>query len=54
VVLSGGVFHNQIILLQLIKRLQSNDFLVFQHQLVPPGDGGIALGQAIIASEVIS
>ncbi|MCX5780506.1 MAG: carbamoyltransferase HypF, partial [Firmicutes bacterium] len=54
VVLSGGVFHNQIILLQLVQRLKSNDFLVYQPQLVPPGDGGIALGQAIIASEVIS
>jgi hydrogenase maturation protein HypF len=54
VVLSGGVFHNQIILLQLVQRLEANDFSVYQHQLVPPGDGGIALGQAIIASEVIS
>ena len=54
VVLSGGVFHNQIILWQLINRLETHEFLVYQHQLVPPNDGGIALGQAIIASEVIS
>ncbi len=52
VVLSGGVFHNQIILLELIHNLQSHDFMVYQHQQVPPGDGGISLGQAIIASEV--
>ncbi len=54
VVLSGGVFHNQILLLQLVKRLEAHGFMVFQHQLVPPGDGGIALGQALIASEVIA
>jgi hydrogenase maturation protein HypF len=52
VVLSGGVFHNQIILLELTLKLLAQDFDVFQHQQVPPGDGGIALGQAIIASEV--
>ncbi len=52
VVLSGGVFHNQIILLELTRQLSKQGFEVFQHQLVPPGDGGIALGQAIIASEV--
>ncbi|HEX3011715.1 MAG TPA: carbamoyltransferase HypF [Syntrophomonadaceae bacterium] len=52
VVLSGGVFHNQILLAGLIKNLTSRDFSVYQHQQVPPGDGGISLGQAIIASEV--
>jgi len=52
VVLSGGVFHNQVILLTLIQKLLSYDFMVYQHQQVPPGDGGISLGQAIIASEV--
>jgi hydrogenase maturation protein HypF len=54
VVLSGGVFHNQIVLLQLIRELEKDGFLVYQHQQVPPGDGGISLGQAIIASEVNS
>ncbi len=54
IVLSGGVFHNQILLLQLIRRLQDSGFEVYQHRLVPPGDGGISLGQASIASEVFS
>lgn len=54
IVLSGGVFHNQIILLQLTQKLISHKFMVYQHQQVPPGDGGISLGQAIIASEVNS
>lgn len=52
VVISGGVFHNQILLAELIKDLTAQDFTVYQHQLVPPGDGGISLGQAIIGSEV--
>ncbi len=54
VVLSGGVFHNMIILTNLITELQAHGFIVYQHRQVPPGDGGIALGQAIIASEVNS
>jgi len=52
VVISGGVFHNQILLFELIKDLMAHGFKVYQHQLVPPGDGGISLGQAIIGSEV--
>ncbi|HWP95676.1 MAG TPA: carbamoyltransferase HypF [Syntrophomonadaceae bacterium] len=52
VVLSGGVFHNQLLLVELMRRLESLTFEVYQHRLVPPGDGGIALGQAVVASEV--
>lgn len=50
IVLSGGVFHNQVLLYELISGLQKNEFEVYQHQQVPPGDGGISLGQAVIAS----
>jgi hydrogenase maturation protein HypF len=53
VVLSGGVFHNQILLIKLIEQLTRQGFQVYHHQQVPPGDGGISLGQAIIASEVL-
>jgi hydrogenase maturation protein HypF len=52
VVLSGGVFHNQVLLINLIEQLSAKGFMVYHHQKVPPGDGGISLGQAIIASEV--
>lgn len=52
VVLSGGVFHNQILLTNLIEQLSNQGFMVYHHQKVPPGDGGISLGQAVIASEV--
>lgn len=54
VVLSGGVFHNQILLVELLHSLQAAEFEVYHHQQLPPGDGGLSLGQAIIASEVIS
>jgi hydrogenase maturation protein HypF len=54
VVLSGGVFHNQIILVELLHSLQAAGFTAYHHQQLPPGDGGLSLGQAIIASEVIS
>lgn len=53
VVISGGVFHNQILLAALIALLNQHEFMVYHHRQVPPGDGGISLGQAIIASEVL-
>jgi len=49
VVLSGGVFQNDLLLDLMIKHLQDGDFNVFYHTLVPPNDAGIALGQAAIA-----
>ncbi|MFO7912598.1 MAG: carbamoyltransferase HypF, partial [Desulfotignum sp.] len=44
VVLSGGVFHNDIILTKMIQALEEKDLAVFTHSLVPTGDGGISLG----------
>lgn len=52
VVLSGGVFHNQLLLANMFDRLTNRGFMVYHQQKVPPGDGGISLGQAVIASEV--
>lgn len=49
VVLSGGTFQNVILLAEAIRRLETLDFLVYSHRLVPPNDGGLALGQALIA-----
>jgi hydrogenase maturation protein HypF len=46
--LSGGVFQN-IFLLSLVTRgLKESGFEVYTHHLVPPNDGGISLGQAVI------
>lgn len=52
VVLSGGVFQNSIILSGLIKSLKKEGFKVFAHTKVPANDGGISLGQAVIASAI--
>lgn len=49
VALSGGVWQNTLLLDLTIKRLKSAGFEVLIHQLIPPNDGGICLGQAVKA-----
>jgi len=49
VALSGGVFQNARLLGGLLHALEQNGFDVYTHKLVPANDGGIALGQAVIA-----
>jgi len=49
VVLSGGVFQNRILTEDVAKLLSGDGFDVYCHRLVPPNDGGLALGQAVIA-----
>ncbi len=52
VVLSGGVFQNAILLTGLIKQLEKRGFQVFANSKIPTNDGGICLGQAMIAAAV--
>ena len=52
VVLSGGVFQNATLLAGLRKALEEKDFQVFTHSLVPCNDGGISLGQAVVAAAI--
>ena len=54
VVLSGGVFQNSILLTGLIQALTKKNFQVFTHKLVPPNDGGISLGQAMVAAASVT
>ena len=49
VVLSGGVWQNMVLLNSTIRMLNSNRFNVFIHHQVPTNDGGLALGQAVVA-----
>ena len=54
VVLSGGCFQNKILLEGGIDRLTKEGFDVFSHGLIPTNDGGISLGQAVIAASMIN
>jgi hydrogenase maturation protein HypF len=49
VVLSGGVFQNITLLSSVTEGLRRSGFEVYHHHLVPTNDGGISLGQAVIA-----
>jgi hydrogenase maturation protein HypF len=49
VVLSGGCFQNARLAESIVRGLEPA-FTVHLHQRVPPGDGGIALGQAVVAA----
>ncbi|MGF1674670.1 MAG: carbamoyltransferase HypF [Rivularia sp. (in: cyanobacteria)] len=50
VVLTGGVFQNRILLEQVTNRLKTSEISVLTHSLVPCNDGGLSLGQAVIAA----
>ena len=52
VCLSGGVFQNGYLLGQLKSRLVQDGFEVFTHRQLPCGDGGLSLGQAVIAAHL--
>ncbi len=54
VCLSGGTFQNMFLLERAVRGLRQNGFEVFLHSKVPPNDGGIALGQAVIANSVLA
>jgi hydrogenase maturation protein HypF len=50
VALSGGVFQNRLLLRRTISLLEGRDSQVFTHRQVPCNDGGISLGQAVVAN----
>ena len=53
VALSGGTFQNMLLITQTTELLEENQFMVYTHQRVPTNDGGLALGQAILADRSI-
>jgi hydrogenase maturation protein HypF len=54
VALSGGVFCNRYLTNRLIKLLKKSDFCVLFNRDVPSNDGGISLGQAAIAVNLVN
>jgi hydrogenase maturation protein HypF len=50
VALSGGVFQNRLLLRKTVSLLESSGFQVFTHRQVPCNDGGVSLGQAVVAN----
>ena len=53
VALSGGVFQNRLLLRKTVSLLESSGLQVLTHRQVPCNDGGISLGQAVIANFAI-
>ncbi len=49
VVLSGGCFGNAVLLTRTLHALEAAGRRVFRHEVVPPGDGGLAVGQLAVA-----
>lgn len=47
VALSGGVFQNKLLTSMVSDYLKNEGLIVYKHSLIPPNDGGIALGQAV-------
>jgi hydrogenase maturation protein HypF len=51
VALSGGVWQNITLLRRTLSLLQAEGFVVYIHRQVPANDGGLSLGQAVIAAK---
>jgi hydrogenase maturation protein HypF len=54
IVLSGGVFQNELLLEDMKSLLEGKNLQVWTNHTVPPNDGGISLGQAALAAFAMS
>ena len=51
--LTGGVFQNTLLLRLTQNALEKDGFHVLHHSIIPPNDGGIAVGQALFAMQCL-
>jgi hydrogenase maturation protein HypF len=49
VALSGGTFQNLLLMEQVVELLAGRGFTVYRHRRVPANDGGLSVGQAVLA-----
>ena len=54
VVLTGGCFQNRVLVERTVQRLRAEGFKPYWHQRIPPNDGGIALGQVVATSRLLT
>jgi hydrogenase maturation protein HypF len=52
IALSGGVFQNMLLRRLLVPKLAASGFEVYLNRAVPPGDGGLSLGQVYYRAPV--
>jgi hydrogenase maturation protein HypF len=54
IALSGGVWQNMVLLRKTTAALEADGFTVYVHKQVPANDGGLALGQAVLAIHTLT
>ena len=52
VALSGGVFQNSLLCSLTTEKLRSRGLKILRHEMIPPNDGGICIGQAVHALQI--